>query len=457
MLSRLGRGGKRLDKAASFTLLWNRFSPDLRGTISREMMVPRKYHPCVLLIALVLAWALLPDFGWVQDKPPIKIGALFQLTGPEAEYGRHGSQGARMAEKEINERGGILGRMLQVIVTHEGSTATGVEEARRYILKDHVDFLMGLDSSSVALAVSAEAKNHRKIILFTHADAEPLTGQACHRYAFRVVNNAVMDARAAAIVVKNKMAKRWYGIVPDSESGLSSWEAFRVTLRKVKPDVVFLGESLVKSWASDYRQTLDAAIRAKADAVWSTLSGRDLVTFIRQAQSSGFFERVKFFVNPAGASLAVLGPLGSEMPGGLWVSARYWFLYPDGIENQVFVDAYRTLYGEYPADVALSSYAAIYLLKRVIEEVGSLDTDKIIARLEGITYHDPEGVKTIRGEDHQVINDAVWGRTAKSDKYPFRILDDLVVVPGTELMRSVEETGCRMVTDPRNAVKREER
>ncbi|MBW8058579.1 MAG: ABC transporter substrate-binding protein, partial [candidate division NC10 bacterium] len=102
------------------------------------------------------------------------------------------------------------------------------------------------------------------------------------------------------------------------------------------------------------------------------------------------------------------------------------------------------LYGEYPADVALSSYSAIHLLKRVIEEVGSLDTERIVEQLEGITYRDPEGMKTIRKEDHQVIKDVVWGRTTKSRKYPFRILDDLVVVPGDELIRSDEETGCQM-------------
>ncbi|MEE8502936.1 MAG: ABC transporter substrate-binding protein, partial [candidate division NC10 bacterium] len=76
--------------------------------------------------------------------------------------------------------------------------------------------------------------------------------------------------------------------------------------------------------------------------------------------------------------------------------------------------------------------------------VGSLDTEKIVARLEGITYRDPEGVKTIRSEDHQVIKDVVWGRTTKSSEYPFRILDDLVVIPGEELVRSVDETGCQM-------------
>ena len=409
-----------------------------------EVVVGKRNPLCLIVIAPVLAGALLPSFGWAQGKPPIKVGALFQLAGPESEYGRHGSQGVKMAVKEINERGGILGRTLQVFVTHEGTATTGAQEARRYILEDKVDFLVGGDSSSVALAVSAEAKKHRKIVLFTHAGADQLTGKACHRYAFRVVDNAGMNARAAAFVMRNKMAKRWYSIGPDSEFGRSAWEEFRLAILKVNPDALFVGESWLKPWTSDYTNVLDAAVTAKPDAVWSTLEGNDLVTFVRQAQSFGFFERVKFFVNPAGASLAVLGPLGDKMPGGLWVSTRYWFLYPDGVENQVFVKAYQALYGEYPADVALSSYSAIQLLKRVIEEVGSLDTEKIVARLEGITYRDPEGVKTIRSEDHQVIKDVVWGRTTKSSEYPFRILDDLVVIPGEELVRSVDETGCQM-------------
>jgi branched-chain amino acid transport system substrate-binding protein len=185
-------------------------------------------------------------------------------------------------------------------------------------------------------------------------------------------------------------------------------------------------------------------MQAKPDAVWSTLWGGDLVAFIRKAKSLNFFEQIKIFVNPGGASLGVLVPLGDEMPGGLWVSTPYWFLYPGSVNNRVFVRAYRALYGEDPADVAMSSYSAIYLLKKAIEEVGSVDTEEIVAKLEGITYSDPEGVKTIRMGDHQLIEDVVWGRTTKSDKYPFRVLDDLVVVPGKEVVRSMEETGCEM-------------
>ncbi|MFQ5882327.1 MAG: ABC transporter substrate-binding protein [Candidatus Methylomirabilales bacterium] len=403
-------------------------------------------RPILVLSVTALLWGgfLLPGLALAQEDLPIKIGALFQLTGPAAGHGRHGSQGARMAEKEINERGGILGRKLQIFLTHEGNASIGVREVQRYILQEQVDFLMGVDSSNVALAVSEEAKKHKKIVLFTRAAIGRLIGSACHRYAFRVVNSAVMDARAAAFVMKDKPAKRWYNIGPDSEYGRGSWEAFQAAIKKVKPDVQFVGESWPKLFERDYSSHINAALQAKPDAVWSTLWGGDLVAFIKRANPFGFFEKVKFFVNPAGASLSVLVPLGKEMPQGLWVSAPYWFLYPDSSNNRVFASAYKALYGDYPDGVAMSAYSAVYLLKRVIEEVGSLDTEKIIAALEGATYTDPEGVKTIRKEDHQAIKDAVWGRTAESSKYPFRILGDLVVIPGTEVIRSVAETGCQM-------------
>jgi len=439
---RLGRGPKGLDKIVAFALLWSGLPCGACHLIDQELDVRR----CILRLfpwALLCAEVFFPGFGWAQESPSIKIGTLFQMAGSGAEYGRHGSQGAMMAEKEINERGGILGRRLEVFVAHEGIPTVAVDKVLRYILEEGVDFLVGVDSSSVASAVSAVAKQHRKIILFTHARADQLTGWACHRYAFRIAPNAIMDARAAALVMKDRPAKRWYGIVAGSEYGRGAWESFQATLRKVRPDVEFVGEFWPRRFTADYTSIIQAVMEAKPDGVLSTLWGQELVTFVRQALPLGFFERVKFFVNPGGASLGVLGPLGDEMPAGLWVSAGYWFAYPDSVENRVFVKAYRVFYGEYPADVALASYSAVHLLKRVIEEVGSLDTERIVERLEGITYRDPEGVKTIRREDHQVVKDVVWGRTTRSTRHPFRILDDLVVIPGDELVRSVEETGCR--------------
>lgn len=110
----------------------------------------------------LLAMAVGLGLGFTQGQQPIKIGALFILSGNFAGYGKSGSQGAQLAVDEINARGGVLGRPLQLIVVDDqGNPEVGVREARRLILQEKVDFLFGIDSSSVALAVAPSLTSTR--------------------------------------------------------------------------------------------------------------------------------------------------------------------------------------------------------------------------------------------------------------------------------------------------------
>lgn len=110
------------------------------------------------LLAMVAGLSL----GMAQGQQPIKVGALFILSGNFAGYGKSGSQGAQLAVDEINARGGVLGRPLQlVVVDDQGNPEVGVREARRLILQEKVDFLFGIDSSSVSLAVAPLTDEYR--------------------------------------------------------------------------------------------------------------------------------------------------------------------------------------------------------------------------------------------------------------------------------------------------------
>jgi branched-chain amino acid transport system substrate-binding protein len=129
------------------------------------------------VLGLVLAvwvglWILALSLGPVraQGQQPIKVGALFILSGNFAGYGKSGSQGAQLAAEEINARGGVLGRPIQlVVVDDQGNPEVGVREARRLILQEKVDFLFGIDSSSVALAVAPLTDEYKIPLVVTHA------------------------------------------------------------------------------------------------------------------------------------------------------------------------------------------------------------------------------------------------------------------------------------------------
>lgn len=369
-----------------------------------------------------------------SSQPPIKIGALYILSGRLALYGKAGSQGLQMAADELNARGGILGRKVQVIVAdEEGKPEVAAREARRLILDEKVDFLVGLDSSSSVLAVADVVKQQQKILVVTHAATPKLVGESWNKYVFRVSNDARMDAWAAAQLAAKLPYKKWATIGPDYEFGRVSWSDFFTKLKELKPDVENVAEAFPPLGAPDYTSHITSVLRAKPEAVFSTVWGGDLVTFIRQAKGFGFFDQIKLFVDPVGASLSVLVPLGKEMPENALFSTRYWFLHPDNQTNQAFVQAYRKKFNEYPDYVAEEGYAAMNLIAAAAQKVGALDTEKIVTALEGLSFDAPEGKKTIRPQDHQVFEDLVWGYTKHTNQYPFAILDKIQIISAKDV------------------------
>ncbi|MER3602590.1 MAG: ABC transporter substrate-binding protein [Thermus sp.] len=391
----------------------------------------------------ILALALSVGVALGQGQPPIKIGALFILSGNFAGYGKSGSQGAQLALEEINAQGGVLGRPLQLIVVDDqGNPEVGVREARRLILQEKVDFLFGVDSSAVSLAIAPLTDEYKIPLVVTHAATPTLTEQ-CRPYVFRTSNNARMDAWAAASLATTLPVRRWANIGPDYEFGRVSWQDFIARLKQLRPNVEVVSEQWPRFGSTDYASYITALMRARPEGVFSTLWAGDMVIFARQAKAFGFFNQVKYFVNPVGAALEVLAPLGKETPEGLLVSARYWFLYPNTQRNRAFVEAYRKKFGEYPSYNAQEAYAGLQMLALAIQKARSTQAEAVRQAFEadgGLAYTAPEGKKQMRPEDHQVFEDLIWGYTKHSPDYPFAILDRIQIIPAKN---TVYPTQCK--------------
>ncbi|WP_419664142.1 ABC transporter substrate-binding protein [Desulfosarcina variabilis] len=166
----------------------------------------------------------------------------------------------------------------------------------------------------------------------------------------------------------------------------------------------------------------------------------DAVTFIKQAISTGLFEKVKFAFPCAGA-LEVLVPMGNDMPDGIYVSSRYFFTTPDSEVNKNFVRKYQARFNEYPDYMAGKTYAGIYFIKAAVERAGTVDAKKIIAAVEKepLAWDTPEGWKIMRGEDHSVIEDCLWGETASNSQFGFSIPKQFDAIAAENICRSDEE------------------
>jgi branched-chain amino acid transport system substrate-binding protein len=283
-------------------------------------------------------------------------------------------------------------------------------------------------------------EKQKKILVLTQAATNSLTDTKFNRYMFSTLSNAMMHSRAGAYLMASKPYKRWMCIGPGYSYGYESWNSFKDKLKELRPDVEIVGELWPKLTEPDYTPFIQKIIEAKPEAVWSPLWGMDAVTFIKQALPLGLFDKIKFAF-PDGAALETLIPLGKSMPEGLFAASRYFFLTPDSPMNRQFVKTYQERFKEYPDYMAEETYAGVYFLKAAVERAGTTETEKVIAAVERepLAWETPEGWKIMRKEDHQVVEDVVWGETAYSEKYGFAILKNMQSIQAEEICRTPTE------------------
>ncbi|MBI5442282.1 MAG: ABC transporter substrate-binding protein [Deltaproteobacteria bacterium] len=370
----------------------------------------------------------------------IKLGGMLPLSGRPADLGITCKQGAELAVKEINARGGVLGRKLELLMADDkGNVQEAQSLAKRYIQKDEVDFLFGLVSSGAVLAVSEIAKQEKKILMVTVASTDTLTKEKWNRYVFRAGTCNSQEATALALhALKDKKLQKFYNIGPDYEYGRTMWDIFKGTVKAKNPKAEFLGEQWPKLYAPDYTTYINAVLAAKPDAVFCTLWGGDLVAFIKQAKPFGVFEKMKWII-ATGADVTVTKALGKDMPVGIIADQRYYFHWPNTKRNQDFVKAYMDEYKDYPPGWAAEGYDAVYFLAEAMKKAGSTDTEKVIAALEGLSLDLPRGKSTLRKEDHQASCDFMAGDVGFDKAYPFAIVTKPEVFKADEVLYSIEE------------------
>ncbi len=390
--------------------------------------------------ALVLGLALLFATGALAADT-IKLGGMLPLSGRAADLGITCRQGAELAVKEINAKGGVLGKKLELLMADSKANVQELSSlSNRYIQKDEVNFLFGVVSSAGALTVGEIAKREKVIFMDTVASTDTLTKEKWNKYTFRAGTCNSQEANSLALYAAKKYPKltKFYNLGPDYEYGRTMWALFQAKTKEVNPKAEFLGEQWPKLFIPDYTTYINAILAAKPDAVFCSLWGGDLVAFIKQAKPYGIFEKMKWII-ATGGDITVAKALGNDMPTGMIVDQRYYFHWPETERNKAFVKAYMADYNDYPSAWAAEGYDGVFFLAEAVKKAGSLDTDKVIAALEGLTIDAPRGKATLRKEDHQLSSDFMVGETVFVKEYPFAIVGNTEVFTADQVLYSIEE------------------
>jgi len=377
----------------------------------------------------------------------VKIGLDDPLTGTYAELGKNEQIGCELAVEQINAKGGILDRKVELLVEDSTSanTGTAVQKAHKLIDRDKVNFLLGNVNSAMAIALG-EVSNQAGILhVVTGGHTDSVTGTDCHWNVFRVCNTTRMETNSVASTLFKKYGKKWYFLTPDYAFGHTLQQGFEAALKE--NNGTELGASLTPLGTTDYSSYLIKAQAANPDVIIFLQAGEDAVNALKQAVQFGLNK--KFHIAGAQQELEVLDGLPPEARIGTWVFEWYW-KQPNVPHLNEFVAEIRKRHGgKVPTARHWFGYVSTWTCALAANGTKSLDALKMAKFLQDFKL--PPEIALMpnnpfyRKGDNQLMPTLYVGHAVeqgKDDPEDLFVVDE--EVKGAEAALPVAETGCKM-------------
>lgn len=357
-------------------------------------------------------------------QPPIRIGVLHSQTGTMAVSEKPVAEAVQLAVDEINTKGGVLGRQIQ-IVTADGASQdeTFAQEAERLIQKEKVCSVFGCwTSASRKTVLPIFEKNHH--LLFYPVQYEGLEQSPNIVYLGAAPNQQIIPAVTWGY---SQLGKRFFLIGSDYVFPRTANAIIRDQARALGAEVV--GEAYVPLGSKDLSKALQEIQKTKPDLIFNTINGDSNLALFQALQGSNV-PTISFSL--AEAELQTMNP---TLTSGHFAAWNYFQSLP-GVRNRQFVEAFRAKYGpdRVTDDPIEAAYCGVYLWAQAVQEAGSDDVDAIrrcirrqsLAAPEGTIYIDPETQHTFRNVNIGRIRkdgqfDIMWSSGQPIRPVPFPI------------------------------------
>ena len=269
---------------------------------------------CLLIASISFVYS---QNSFAADKEPIKWGFLDCMSGTFGVFGKGNIGGTKLAIKEINDSGGILGRRIELIIEDtEANTENAARKARKLIMKDKVDVIQGSASTSVTSVIMKICGQSKVLHINSEFDsASMLASKSDYSFDFAPTCEELERARMIAFKMKFPPSeiKRWFLLYPDYSYGHDMRDIYVAELKKWIPEAEIVGMVKHKFGETDYSTHIVKIMDAKPQVVVTFQWAGDALNFIRQANEMGFFTKVPlFYLNCASVSAVV--SLKDKMP-----------------------------------------------------------------------------------------------------------------------------------------------
>ncbi len=386
-------------------------------------------------IAAVSTLALTLSAGIVGAADPIKIGYVGGISGACAGLTHSAIKAMKIAQKEINDAGGVLGRQIEIIWRDSKTKPDeGAKQARDLILSEKVDLLTGVCSSSVFMAINPVAKENGVPLFSAISGTHKATVDFGHPFVFQTQPHTLMEGKALAEYVARKGWKNIVTMGLDYEWGRTTVKVFTEELAKLAPDAKIAKQLWPRIGETNLTSYITAALAEKPDAILAVMFGSGTNSLIKQGKAYGLLQRTQLLTFLSTESYM---SLKTDIPDGVHGWARAPFYAVGTEKSRQFLAKYQAANeGEFPNDWGLLGYDVIYIIAGGIAKAGSTDPAKLREALVGLSFDTLRGPLQMRMIDNTFDAPSYLGVTKNTGEYPFPIMVDVNVIPGAQTLPS---------------------
>ncbi len=327
---------------------------------------------------------------------PIRIGTTQSLTGEFQEFGTNQLRGLQMWAADVNSRGELLGRPVEIVHYDDGSDpARSAELYRKLIEQDRVDLLLGPYSSSITLAASEVAEKHDFPMLTLGASADQIWARGYQNIVgLDVPAQRYMDVALQAAA--NQGAKTLALVYEENPFTLEVVPSVLSKAQELGLQVVL--QAPTRS-AADIPDQVKRLAAANADVIMSLHyleEGVELVRALKQAQV-----KPDMLVFGVAASLA---EFGQQLPGATEgvTGVTQWLRGVRLPGAQDFAYRYRKMYGYNPGAYDVLGYSGGQVMEAAVRLAGTTDHAAVREQLRTMTFSSLLGIYQVDADGRQV-------------------------------------------------------
>jgi branched-chain amino acid transport system substrate-binding protein len=355
-----------------------------------------KMRKNLLVIALVLVLALSvtgcskqAEQASTTGQEAIKVGALFNQTGDQSSLDVPGLNGFKLAVDEINKKGGVLGKKIELVAI-DGKTDqnTCANAASKMVDVDKVIAVCGLADSNYALAAGAITQKNKVLFLTSGATLPSLPDQVGDYFFLVPFGDNIQAYAGAEYAAKDLKAKTAYML---TDKGMD----YTVTLAKYFKERFTKINGADAVLLEDTYQTADVDFSAQIERLKGLKVQPDVLYVASDPSKCGVIVKQ---MRARGITQPIIGGDGYDTPllvelGGDGANKDVYFTTHASLSNpaekvQNFVKAYKQAYGHEAENAfAALGYDSMYLLADAIPRAGSADAAKVrdaLAKTSGL-------------------------------------------------------------------------